>query len=668
MSFRNFTFLCCLFGLLLTSCQKESLVDNQPDLATNTTNQTIVSSEDFTRNCASTEHTELLLQDKAYKKNYENRRRQFQNYQKARPAQSRAACNNPTLLPVAIHFQGVSNNANATCLASLAQAQIASLNDDFQGTNGDINQWNNTAAPSFPGISNGEACIEFKIATADHPSGYGLANGDLAITINQTSGDANSDWAGYINIYVRDEANLGYSPVGGSGNGDGVVIDDNAFGSGNGCESVSPNAPYDLGRTLTHEMGHYLYLNHIWGTGNGGCINDDGVADTPDQDAYYGGCPSIGAATCSSTDMHMNFLDYVNDACMYMFSAGQATRVEDYINATLINNLKDAATAFGTGGTCTDNDGDGVCAADDCNDNDPNVPTAAGTVCDDGDAGTINDVIQSDGCTCAGETSGGTTYACDAPTNVAASPLNATAVEISFTKASGISKSEVNYRVAGTTNWTSKNTRNASVTFTGLATNTDYEASVRSQCSDRSMSGYSTIVTFSLSDGGSSGGTDNDGDGVDASQDCDDNDANIGGPGSTCDDGDANTTNDVLQNDCSCAGITGGGDTGACDAPSGVAASQPSSTEVEITYNAVTGVSKYKVEIREQGTSTWTSNVTRKTKRSFTGLTTGATYEYQVSSQCTSSTYSAPSALQTITLVEVTGGGGGGKGGGKPGG
>ena len=99
-----------------------------------------------------------------------------------------------------------------------------------------------------------------------------MNDGDAAVTINQTNGDRANSWSGYINIFVNDaDGNLGYSPLGGSGNGDGVVINRDAFGAGNGCTGVSPQSPYDLGRTLTHELGHYLNLDHIWG---GGCNQD----------------------------------------------------------------------------------------------------------------------------------------------------------------------------------------------------------------------------------------------------------------------------------------------------------------------------------------------------------------------------------------------------------
>ena len=84
-------------------------------------------------------------------------------------------------------------------------------------------------------------------------------------------------------------------------------------------------APYNLGRTATHEVGHYLNLRHIWGDGR--CRQDDFVTDTPSSDGANYGCPSYPTVNCSSTDMTMNYMDYTDDGCMYMFTDGQRNRM-----------------------------------------------------------------------------------------------------------------------------------------------------------------------------------------------------------------------------------------------------------------------------------------------------------------------------------------------------
>ncbi len=86
-------------------------------------------------------------------------------------------------------------------------------------------------------------------------------------------------------------------------------------------------APYDKGRTTTHEVGHWLNLRHIWGDAS--CGNDL-VSDTPTQQTSNYGCPSFPNVTCSSTangDQFMNYMDYTDDGCMNMFSLGQKSRM-----------------------------------------------------------------------------------------------------------------------------------------------------------------------------------------------------------------------------------------------------------------------------------------------------------------------------------------------------
>jgi Pregnancy-associated plasma protein-A/Secretion system C-terminal sorting domain len=100
---------------------------------------------------------------------------------------------------------------------------------------------------------------------------------------------------------------------------EGVIIDYHYFGSG--CT----RPPFHLGRTTTHEVGHYFGLNHIF-TGSD-CQGDDGIADTPQQANAYTGCPTYPQSSCGTRDMFMNFMDYVNDDCMRLFTVGQKERM-----------------------------------------------------------------------------------------------------------------------------------------------------------------------------------------------------------------------------------------------------------------------------------------------------------------------------------------------------
>ncbi len=115
---------------------------------------------------------------------------------------------------------------------------------------------------------------------------------------------------------------LGYSSApGGPKDKDGVVINPTAFGT------VNTVYPYNLGRTVTHEVGHWLGLRHIWGDESCG---DDFVEDTPKQGSYTTGCPNGFRTTCSNAplgDMYMNYMDFTNDACLNLFTEGQKKRM-----------------------------------------------------------------------------------------------------------------------------------------------------------------------------------------------------------------------------------------------------------------------------------------------------------------------------------------------------
>jgi len=142
-------------------------------------------------------HMHGLLEDPTFRKKHETKFRKMESM-----AGRKFAMRENQVLPMAVHFQGVSN-PDISCLRQLAKSQIDILNNDYRGTNSDITDWTNNASNSFPGIEHGAAGFKFCLANKNHPSGYGLSDGDLAVTVNATNGDTDSKWSGYINIFVQ---------------------------------------------------------------------------------------------------------------------------------------------------------------------------------------------------------------------------------------------------------------------------------------------------------------------------------------------------------------------------------------------------------------------------------------------------------------------------------
>ena len=118
---------------------------------------------------------------------------------------------------------------------------------------------------------------------------------------------------------------LGYAQFpGGPAETDGVVINVQAFGT-----QGTAQAPFNKGRTATHEVGHYLNLRHIWGD-TPDCSGSDMVADTPNCAGPNFGEPTFPVITCGNGphgDMFVNYMDYTDDAAMFMLTTQQVVRM-----------------------------------------------------------------------------------------------------------------------------------------------------------------------------------------------------------------------------------------------------------------------------------------------------------------------------------------------------
>ncbi|RPD49698.1 T9SS C-terminal target domain-containing protein [Hymenobacter sediminis] len=232
-------------------------------------------------------------------------------------------------IPVVVHV--LYNTSAQNISDAQIQSQIAVLNEDFSKTNADVSK----TPAAFAGLA-ANPNIQFVLAKRT-PTGAATTGIERKST-NKTSWGTNDamkkastggldawDASKYLNLWVCNLSGgiLGYAQFpGGAASTDGVVILTSAFGRGG-----SASAPFNLGRTATHEVGHWLNLRHIWGDAS--CGNDL-VADTPTQQTSNYSCPSFPKVTCSNGpngDMFMNYMDYVDDACMYMFSNGQSARM-----------------------------------------------------------------------------------------------------------------------------------------------------------------------------------------------------------------------------------------------------------------------------------------------------------------------------------------------------
>ena len=260
-------------------------------------------------------------------------------------------------VPVVVHV--VYNAPQENISDQQIQSQIDVLNKDYRRTNID-----NIMTPSVWTSIAADCEIEFCLASTD-PNG----NNTNGITRTQTTtssfsmqGDPVKDassggkdaWPNndYLNIWVCKLSGglLGYAttPFGSIGSDDGVVIGYSYFGTMGTVQN-----PYNKGRTATHEVGHWLNLEHLWGGGWGSCGNDN-VSDTPTQEEENYGCPAFphNANSCNTTnsngDMFMNYMDYSNDGCMNLFTQGQKTRMIAAISQSRQNLLNHNLCGGGT--------------------------------------------------------------------------------------------------------------------------------------------------------------------------------------------------------------------------------------------------------------------------------------------------------------------------------
>lgn len=248
-------------------------------------------------------------------------------------------------IPVVFHILYTSATQNIPDARIFEQVDV--MNKDFSRTNLDAS---NTRS-MFQGVA-ANTQIQFCLAQRT-PSGAattGIVRVSYTGTFPSNPHTISPEWdhTRYLNVYIGAIGGLlGYAnfPPGSPGN-DHVVAEYTAVGGPNVPGTFNP---YHLGRTITHEVGHWLNLQHTFNGGCGGTTATtcgsagDFICDTPPTANPAFGCPSNNPNSCTETtpfpppyssnmvDMFENYMDYTDDGCMNMFSLGQATRMNSAI-------------------------------------------------------------------------------------------------------------------------------------------------------------------------------------------------------------------------------------------------------------------------------------------------------------------------------------------------
>jgi hypothetical protein len=279
------------------------------------------------RTCATMEVHERLLADNKYRDAQEHANRAAMRFRAEAVGNE---LDQVVTIPVVFHI--VLPDPNIVSDEQIA-TQIAVLNADYNKSNEDF-----ATAPAVFSEHAGNANIRFVLASKD-PQGNPFSGIERKTTTAQSfssddgvkseaTGGANA-WPAdkYLNIWVCQlgQGLLGYAQFpGGPAETDGVALLHSAVGT-----TGTARAPFNKGRSATHEIGHWLNLRHIWGDRTD-CTGDDFVDDTPRQGAPNFGKPKFPHSSCGNEpdgDMFVDYMDYVDDDAMVMFTKGQVDRM-----------------------------------------------------------------------------------------------------------------------------------------------------------------------------------------------------------------------------------------------------------------------------------------------------------------------------------------------------
>lgn len=533
-------------------------------------------------------------------------------------------------IPVVFHivYNGTAQNiSDAQCIAQLNQ-----LNLDFARMNADA-----ANTPSvWQGISantNIQFCLAQRTPTGAATTGIERRSTTLTSfstndNVKRTANGGMDAWpsSSYLNIWSCNISGgvLGYAQFpGGPAATDGVVLLYSSIGS---VAQPGTATPYNLGRTATHEVGHWLNLYHIWGDDGTACSGTDNCSDTPNQADENYGAPTFpltdACATASPGVMFMNYMDYTDDRAMNMFTAGQSTRMNALFatggsRVGLVTSLGCQAPSV-TCGTPTGN-------------TTSSITTTGATLSWSAVSGATSYNVQyklASGSTYTSVNTASTSYAlsglasgtaynwmvnavcasgtsansavnnftttavatCGTPTGNTTSSITTTGATLSWTAVSGATSYNVQYKLASSSTYTSVSTASTSYALSGLASGTAYNWRVNAVCPS-GTSANSTVLNF--------------------------------------------TTTAVVS----------------CGTPSGLTSSSITTTGVTLGWTAVSGATSYNVQYRLSSSGTWTTTTSTTNTKNLIGLTSASAYTFQIQAVCASgsSAYSATATFTTLT-------------------
>ena len=311
---KKITLIALILFILFAGCKKNtSTVSQIPDV------QAIIQ-----RSCAS---NDVLLRQLAEDPSLQSRMEEIENFTR----RTIASGENSRLVNGVIEIPVVVNVLYRKAAENISDAQVQSqidvLNADYNAANSDTRK-----VPSIYTQLIGKTGVRFVLANIIRKQTDVVSWGfDDAMKKSKKGGIDPTDPSHNLNLWVCNLGQnlLGYAQFpGGNSATDGVVILYSAFGSRAIYHQGTYIQSYDLGRTASHEVGHWMNLYHIWGDDGGKCSGSDRVDDTPNQGDLNFGCPTFPHISCSNNgDMSMNYMDYTDDACMYMFTKGQVDRM-----------------------------------------------------------------------------------------------------------------------------------------------------------------------------------------------------------------------------------------------------------------------------------------------------------------------------------------------------